>query len=255
MKRQWIAFSTLSRRELTRIFRIWTQTILPSPISMILYFVIFGSLIGQRVGLLDGVPYVTYIAPGLIMMAIINNSYTNIVGSFFGAKFARNIEEMYVSTMSPITILLGFMAGSLVRAFTVALIVTGIAMFFTHIQIHSWAITLAGAFLTAVLFSLAGIINALFAKKFDDINIIPTFILTPLTYVGGVFFSVNMLSGIWYDIAHLNPMLYIVNVFRYGMIGITDIEVGQAFASIGLFITIMFVIAYRLLKVGYGVRT
>ncbi len=255
MRYQWIALMTLTRREVVRFLRIWTQTLLPSPISMILYFLIFGNLIGARVGALDGVPYVTYIAPGLIMMGIINNAYANVVGSFFGSKFAKNIEEMYVSPMSPLVILAGFLSGGMLRAFLVGILVTGIALLFTEIHVQSWTITIAMAILTALLFCLAGLLNAIYAQKFDDINIIPTFVLTPLIYLGGVFYSVNMLPTFWVHVSHLNPMLYMVNTFRYGMLGVTDIDVTLSFSFVIGFTALLFLWAYRLLAKGIGVRT
>lgn len=255
MNEQWIALYTLSRREITRFLRIWTQTLLPSPISMVLYFVIFGNLIGSRIGNLDGVPYVTYIAPGLIMMAIINNSYANVVASFFGSKFQHNIEEMYVSIMSPFVLLLGFVMGGLLRSAIVACVVTAVALYFTDIHMHSWTITFSMAFLTGVLFSLAGMLNGLVAQKFDDINIVPTFVLTPLTYLGGIFYSIDMLPKFWYQVSHLNPMLYMINAFRYGMLGISDIDTGVAFSFVIVFILILFSVVYTMLAKGYGVRT
>lgn len=255
MSQQAVALYTLTRREVTRFMRIWTQTLLPSPISIILYFLIFGSLIGSRVGEFDGVPYVSYIAPGLIMMAIINNSYANVVGSFFGAKFARNIEEMYVSPMSPLVILIGFVFGGMLRALIVALFATAIALFFTDIHVHSWLVTLSMGFLTGLLFSMAGILNAVYAQKFDDINIIPTFVLTPLIYLGGVFYSVDMLSRPWFEISHLNPMLYMVNSFRYGLLGITDIDLTLSYGFVITFTAVLFGWAYYLLSKGIGVRS
>lgn len=255
MNEQLIALYTLSRREITRFLRIWTQTLLPSPISMILYFVIFGNLIGSRIGMLDGVPYVTYIAPGLIMMAIINNSYANVVASFFGAKFQRNIEEMYVATMSPLVMLIGFIVGGLLRSVIVAVVVTAVALYFTDIHIHSWSITFGMAFLTGVLFSLAGMLNGLVAQKFDDINIVPTFILTPLTYLGGIFYSIDMLPKFWFHVSHLNPMLYMINAFRYGMLGLSDIDVRVAFGFVIGFILVLFSLVYTMLVRGFGVRT
>jgi ABC-2 type transport system permease protein len=252
---QLIAFITLSRREIVRFMRIWTQTILPSPISIILYFLIFGQLIGQRIGLLDDVPYVTYIAPGLIMMAIINNAYGNVVSSLFGAKFAKNIEEMYVAPMSPLVILAGFLSGGVLRAGLVAILATGISLFFTDIHVHSWWITLSIGFLTAILFCLGGVINAIYAQRFDDISIIPTFVLTPLIYLGGVFYSVDMLPKFWFHVSHLNPILYMVNTFRYGMLGVTDIDLMLSFSFVIGFTIALFIWAYILLKKGIGVRS
>lgn len=249
-----VALYTLTRREVVRFMRIWTQTILPSPITMILYFVIFGSLIGPRIGELDGVRYVEYIAPGLIMMAIINNSYANVVGSFFGSKFQRNIEEMFVSPMSSLSILLGFTLGGVLRGLMVGVIVSGVALFFTDIHFYHFWIILAVAFFSALLFSLAGLFNAIFSKKFDDINIIPTFVLTPLTYLGGVFYSIHMLPDFWQKVSYFNPMLYMVNAFRYGMLGVSDIPIGGALTFLGLACILLFAVDWLMLKKGVGIK-
>lgn len=250
----YIAFNTLVRREISRFFRIWTQTLLPSPISIILYFVIFGTLIGPRIGELGGYPYIDYIAPGLIMMAIINNSYANVVASFFGSKFQKNIEEMYVSPMSPNTILWGFVIGGVVRGFTVGLIVMVVAFLFADLHLyHGWIILLV-AFLTALLFSLAGLLNAIFSKKFDDINIIPTFVLTPLTYLGGVFYSIHMLPSFWQKVSYFNPMLYMVDAFRYGMLGVSDIAVEKAILFIGSVCVALYLVNWWALAKGIGIK-
>lgn len=249
-----IGFITLVRREISRFLRIWTQTLLPSPISIILYFIIFGRLIGSRVGELDGYPYIDYIAPGLIMMAIINNAYANVVASFFGAKFQKNIEEMYVSPMSANTILLGFVIGGIVRGFIVGVIVTGVSFVFADVHLyHPWIIILV-ATLTALLFSLAGLLNAIFSRKFDDINIVPTFVLTPLTYLGGVFYSINMLPTVWQKISYLNPVLYMINAFRYGMLGVSDIAVGYSLFFIGGFCALFYFIDLYALTKGIGIK-
>tara|TARA_R110002110_G_scaffold400317_2_gene616718 strand:+ start:76748 stop:77518 length:771 start_codon:yes stop_codon:yes gene_type:complete len=249
-----IALHTLIRREVLRFTRIWTQTLLPSPISMILYFVIFGSLIGPRIGELDGFSYVEYIAPGLIMMAIINNSYANVVGSFFGSKFQKNIEEMYVSPMSSLSILLGFTLGGVIRGLLVGLIVSVVALFFTNIQIYHFWIILLVAFFSALLFSLAGLLNAIFSKKFDDISIVPTFILTPLTYLGGVFYSIHMLPSFWQKVSYFNPMLYMVNAFRYGMLGVSDIPIVGALSFLGIFCALLFAVDWWMLEKGVGIK-
>lgn len=249
-----IAFFTLVRREVSRFFRIWTQTLLPSPISISLYFIIFGGLIGSRIGELEGYSYISYIAPGLIMMAIINNAYANVVASFFGAKFQKNIEEMYVSPMSANTILLGFVIGGVVRAMTVGLIVMVVAFFFADLHLYHGWIILFVALLTALLFSLAGLLNAIFSKKFDDISIIPTFVLTPLTYLGGVFYSIHMLPDFWQKISYFNPMLYMVNAFRYGMLGVSDIDAKTSIIFILFFCIIFYIINLWALKKGWGIK-
>ena len=253
--RDFIALYTLSRREVMRFIRIWTQTLLPSPISILLYFVIFGSLIGSRIGMLEGHRYVDYIAPGLIMMAIINNSYANVVASSYVAKFQRSIEEMFVSPMPPLIILLGFLIGGIARGLLVALIVTGVALWFTDLMVYNWFVTLTVGILTSVLFSLAGLINGIFANSFDDINIVPTFILTPLTYLGGVFYSIHILPPFWQKVSYFNPIFYMVNTFRYGMLGISDINVTLSLCFLIIFIIGLWGWAWWLLSRGIGVRS
>lgn len=250
-----VALYTLTRREMVRFFRIWSQTLLPSPISMILYFMIFGSLIGPRIGMIDGYHYVEYIAPGLIMMAIINNSFSNVVSSFYGAKFQRNIEEMYVAPMSSWVILSGFVLAGIVRGCLVGLIVTIVALFFTKLHVEHPIVIIAVVFFTAMLFSLCGLINAIFSRKFDDISIIPTFVLTPLTYLGGVFYSIHMLPPAFQTISHLNPILYVISAFRYGMLGIADISVTACLTIIIGFNVVLFLWAWRLLAKGTAIKS
>jgi ABC-2 type transport system permease protein len=249
-----IAFYTIVRKEINRFTRIWVQTILPPAISMTLYFVIFGSLIGSRIGTMNGFNYIDYIAPGIIMMSIINNSYANVVSSFFGAKFQNHIEEMLVAPIPNIIILAGFVTGGLARGFLVGAVVTVVALFFTDLKIHNFPITIAVVFMTAVVFSLAGLINAIFAKKFDDISIIPTFVLTPLIYLGGVFYSIDLLPEFWQKVSAFNPILYMVNAFRYGMLGESDISISSAFFILIIFTTILFSIALYLLNKGTGIK-
>lgn len=250
-----IALLTLTRKEITRFFRIWTQTLLPSPISMILYFVIFGGLIGPRIGQIEGHNYIEYLAPGLIMMAVINNSFSNVVASFFGAKFQKNIEEMIVSPMSSWVILVGFLLGGMVRGCLVGLIVTLVALFFTELHVTHWFVTVLVVLGTSMLFSLGGMINAIFSRKFDDINIIPTFVLTPMTYLGGVFYSIHMLSPFWQKISYLNPIFYMINAFRYGMLGTSDVSVTVSLSFILLSCLILYLYAWRLLVKGTAIKT
>ncbi|WP_317933399.1 ABC transporter permease [Halioxenophilus sp. WMMB6] len=251
---QLIAFWTILRKEVRRFMRIWVQTLLPPVITMSLYFVIFGALIGSRIGQMDGFDYMSFVVPGLIMMAVITNSYANVVSSFYSAKFQSFVEELLVSPTPNILILLGYILGGVVRGLMIGLIVSLVSMFFTDLHIHSYFVTFAIVFLTSVLFSTAGFINAVFANSFDDISIVPTFVLTPLTYLGGVFYSISLLPGFWQKVSMLNPVLYMVNAFRYGFLGISDINIGLAFAGIGVFIVLLFSYALYLLNSGTRLR-
>jgi ABC-2 type transport system permease protein len=251
----WVAFKTLITKEYVRVIRIWVQTIVPPAITMTLYFVIFGSLIGRRIGEMDGVPYTTFIAPGLIMMSVITNSFGNVVSSFFSGKMQMHLEEMLVSPMSYATIVIGYITGGVVRGLLVAALVTGVALCFADLTVVHPFITVSVIMLTSVCFSLCGLLNALFAKTFDDISIIPTFVLAPLTYLGGVFFSIGLLSPFWQSIARVNPILYMVNAFRYGMLGRSDIPIAMAFAIMLTAVAALFVLAMILLKRGTGIRT
>jgi len=253
---QWIAFATVARREVARILRIWTQTLLPSAITMTLYFVIFGTLIGSRIGeIVPGVGYIDYIVPGLIMMAVVTNSYGNISSSFFSAKFGHYVEEMLASPMPGWVLLSGYVAGAVLRGFMVAIIVLGISLLFTRIQMHHPWVTLSTILLTSIVFALAGFINALYAKKFDDVALVPTFMLTPLTYLGGVFYSVDMLGSPWRQISHANPILYMVDAFRYGLLDISDIGLGYAYAVMLGFAITLTLVALHLLRRGVGLRS
>lgn len=249
-----VALRTIVRKEVVRVLRIWVQTIVPPAITMTLYFIIFGNLIGRRIGPMDGFDYMQYIAPGLIMMSVITNSYGNVVSSFFGAKFGRHIEEMLVSPMSSATIVLGHVAGGVLRGVLVGALVTVIALFFTDLDVQHPLITISVVLLSSVVFALAGFINAVFAKKFDDISIIPTFVLTPLTYLGGVFYSISLLPEPWQTLSLANPILYMVNAFRYGILGTSDIELGTAYAILLFFCVLLFVICLSLMRRGVGIR-
>ena len=251
-----VALNTIVRREIVRIMRIWTQTLIPPAITMTLYFVIFGKLIGSRIGTIQGgFSYMQYIVPGLVMMSIITNSYGNISSSFFGAKFSRAVEEMLVSPMPNWVILLGYVSGAVVRGLVVGVLVLLIALFFTNLHVMHPLITFASVLLGATIFSLAGFVNAVYAKKFDDIALVPTFILTPLTYLGGVFYSVNMLGEPWQAISRINPILYMVNAFRFGVLGISDVHVGVAFVVMLGFVVGLSIVALQLLKRGVGLRS
>lgn len=249
-----IAMKTIVRKEVIRVMRIWVQTIVPPAITMTLYFIIFGNLIGRRIGTMDGFDYMQYIAPGLIMMSVITNSYGNVVSSFFGAKFGRHVEEMLVAPMSNATIILGHVAGGVLRGLLVGLLVTIIALFFTRLEVQHLFVTISVVLLSSIVFSLMGFINAIFAKKFDDISIVPTFVLTPLTYLGGVFYSISLLPDFWQTVSLANPILYMVNAFRYGILGSSDISIGVAYAILILFVVVLFTACVQLLNRGIGIR-
>ena len=250
-----VALRTVARREVARILRIWAQTLVPPAITMTLYFLIFGNLIGSRIGTMDGISYMDFIVPGLVMMSVIQNAYGNISSSFFGAKFGRHVEELLVSPMPNWVILGGYVAGGVLRGVMVGAIVLCIAMLFTRVQIPHPLVTLATVLLGATIFSLAGFVNAVYAKKFDDIALVPTFILTPLTYLGGVFYSVTLLPA-WAETAtRLNPIFYMVNAFRYGLLGTSDVPVGIAFGLMAFFVVALGALGLRLLKRGVGLRS
>lgn len=250
-----VALQTLVIKEVNRFMRIWLQTILPPAITMGLYFVIFGNLIGPRIGAMGGYPYMQYIAPGIIMMAIITNAYSNVVSSFFGAKFQKHIEEILVAPVPNALILAGYIIGGVCRGILVGLVVTIVALFFTDLEVRSYTVTAVVVVLTSTLFSLGGFINAIFARKFDDISIVPTFVLTPLTYLGGVFYSIDLLPPFWRDLSLLNPILYMVNAFRFGILGISDIGIGQALTVLGTFVVLLSALSLLLLERGVGLRS
>lgn len=252
---KYIAFKTIVVREILRFTRIWIQTVLPPVITTALYFVIFGNLIGSQIGAMGGFRYMDYIVPGLIMMAVITNSYANVVSSFYGSKFQHNIEEMLVSPTPNYLIVSGFVAGGLARGITVGIAVTLISLFFSDLQIHNLWVASSVVVLTSVLFALAGLINGVYAKSFDDISIIPTFVLTPLTYLGGIFYSIDMLPSFWQHASLINPILYMVNAFRYGILGVSDISLWSSYAIILSFIAALFAFSLYLLNKGHGIRT
>ena len=254
-REQWVALGTIVRREVMRILRIWGQTLMPPAITMTLYFLIFGTLIGSRIGTMHGYTYMQYITPGLVMMSVITNSYGNITSSFFGAKFGRYVEEMLVSPMPPLVILGGYVLGAVLRGLLVGAIVLALSLFFTHLTVVNPWVTASSVLLASVVFSLAGFINAVYARKFDDIALVPTFVLTPLTYLGGVFYSVDQLPAPWREISHANPILYMVSAFRDGMLGAGDIALRPASAvMLGLMLVLGWV-AITLLRRGVGLRT
>jgi len=251
----WTPFQTIIIKEFLRFMRIWGQTVVPPAVTMALYFIIFGQLIGERIGEMEGFSYIDFIVPGLILMAVITNSYANVVSSFFQAKYMRNIEELLTSPVPNWVILAGYVGGGVARGLTVGLLVTVVAIFFADIRIHSIPISLAVFILTSILFSLAGFINAVYAKSFDDISIVPTFVLTPLTYLGGVFYSIQLLPEFWQSVSLANPVLYMVNAFRYGLLGVSDINLAVALGIILAFILVLGGLSLYLLDRGIGLRT
>ncbi|MCG6929438.1 MAG: ABC transporter permease [Desulfofustis sp.] len=255
MRDNLICFYTIARRESTRIFRIWVQTLVPPVITMTLYFVVFGTFIGSQLRDIGGFSYMAFIAPGLIMMSIITNSYTNTVSSFFSTKFQKNIEELLVSPTPNWVIVLGYVSGGLIRGLSVGLLVSVVSLLFVRLPLYSIVYTVLFAFLTSFVFSLAGMINGIFAKKFDDISIIPTFVITPLTYLGGVFYSISLLPDFWRAISKANPIIYMIDGFRYGFLGISDMHVYSGLGMLVLFAAALFAANLYLLNKGIGVRS
>ncbi len=249
------AFRTIVIKEFLRFIRIWVQTVLPPVITTALYFIIFGNLIGSQIGDMEGFRYMDYIVPGLIMMAVITNSYGNVVSSFYGSKFQRNVEEMLVSPMPNYIILCGYVAGGVARGIIVGIAVTLISMLFSELHVYNGWVLFSVFILTSILFSLAGFINAVYANSFDDISIVPTFVLTPLTYLGGIFYSISLLPDFWQTASLANPILYMVNAFRYGFLGITDIHLSVSYTIIIVFIIALYTYSLHLLNKGKGIRT
>ena len=254
-RRNWVAFATIVIKEVTRFSRIWVQTILPSAITTGLYLLIFGNLIGRRIGPMDGFTYMDYIVPGIIMLSIITNSYGNVVSSFYGTKFQRHIEELLVAPVPNWLILAGYVTGGVARGLTVGALVTVVASVFTDLEFAHPLLVIAVAACTAAVFATGGFINAIFAKSFDDISIVPTFVLTPLTYLGGVFYSISLLAPIWQTASLANPILYMVNAFRYGFLGVSDIPVGVALGIIAVFLVGLSSWALFLLHRGTGIKS
>ena len=250
----WVAFRTLIIKEIFRFSRIWVQTLLPPAITMALYFIIFGKLIGEQIGDMEGFRYIDFIVPGLILMSVISNSYANTVSSFYFSRWNKHIDELLIAPVPNWLILAGFVGGGVARGVSVGVIVTIVASFFSDLAIHSYAVTLAVFVLTSILFSLAGYINGVFANSFDDISIIPTFVLTPLTYLGGVFYSISLLSDFWQTVSMANPVLYMVNAFRYGLLGVSDINLGSGIVIILVFTFILAIYAHSLMERGIGTK-
>jgi ABC-2 type transport system permease protein len=254
LKTNIVGFNTIVLREFGRIIRIWAQTIVPPAITATLYFVIFGSLIGGRIGDMGGYTYIQYIAPGLIMMSVITNSYGNVVSSFFGAKFGKHIEELLVSPLPGWLIVAGYAVGGVMRGLIVGGVVTAITLIFTHLKIYNIGVVISAVLLSSIVFALAGMINAIFAKNFDQITFIPTFVLTPLTYLGGVFYTIKLLPAWAQGISHANPILYMVNAFRFGFLGVSDVDVRLAYTIMIGAAVVLFVSCVYLLHRGVGTR-
>ncbi len=250
----WTAYITITRREVLRFARIWVQTIVPPVVMVSLYFIIFGNLIGSRIGNMDGMDYIDFIMPGLVMMSVITNSYANVVSSFYGAKYSHHIEEMLIAPIPNIVIVLGFVTGGIVRGSCVGIAVTLVSLLFTEFTIYQPLVVVGVAFLTSFLFSLAGLINGVFANSFDDVSIVPTFILTPLTYLGGIFYSIKLLPEFWQQVSMINPILYMVDSFRFGFRGVSDLTLNTAILVIIGFIMVLFSVALILLNRGTGIR-
>ncbi|TCL06556.1 ABC-2 type transport system permease protein [Sodalis ligni] len=255
MRLYWIALQSIWRKEINRFGRIWIQTLVPPVITMTLYFIIFGNLIGSRIGDMHGFSYMQFIVPGLIMMAVITNAYTNVASSFFSAKFQRNIEELLVAPVPTHVIIAGYVGGGVARGICVGILVTAVSLFFVPFHVHSWWVVTITLVLTAVLFSLAGLLNAVFAKSFDDISLIPTFVLTPLTYLGGVFYSLTLLPPFWQAVSKLNPIVYMISGFRFGFLGISDVPLALTLSVLIIFILGFYWLCWFLIQRGSGLRT
>ncbi|GKX51274.1 ABC transporter permease [Budvicia aquatica] len=251
----WVALKSIWIKEVTRFGRIWVQTLVPPVITMTLYFIIFGNLIGARIGDMQGVDYMQFIVPGLIMMSVITNSYSNVASSFFGAKYQHSIEELLVAPVPTHIVIIGFVGGGVARGICVGVLVTLISLFFVPLEIHSWWVIAVTLLLTAVLFSLGGLVNAIFAESFDDISIVPTFVLTPLTYLGGVFYSLTLLPPVWQVVSKINPIVYMISGFRYGFLGISDVSLTLTFSVLIAFTVVFYLLSWWLISKGKGLRS
>ncbi|WP_440864837.1 ABC transporter permease [Symbiopectobacterium purcellii] len=251
----WVALKSIWTKEINRFSRIWIQTLVPPVITMTLYFIIFGSLIGSRIGEMHGFDYMQFIVPGLIMMSVITNAYANVAASFFSAKFQRNIEELLVAPVPTHIIIAGYVGGGVARGVCVGVLVTAVSLFFVPLHVHAWWVVVVTLLLTAVLFSLAGLLNAVFAKTFDDISLIPTFVLTPLTYLGGVFYSLTLLPPFWQAVSKLNPVVYMISGLRFGFLGIQDVPLAFTMTVLSVFILVFYVLAWWLIESGRGLRS
>ena len=254
---KWIAFYTMVRKDVVRMFRIWVQTFLPSVMTSVLYFAVFGSILGSRIGTMQGVSYMSFVVPGLVMLAIVTSSYANTSFSFFSSKFfARSIDEILVSPTPPWLLIAGFISGGIVRGVLVGALVLIVSLFFTHLvlSINNLFVILFFAVLTALIFSLAGLVNGIYAKSIDGINIVPTFVLTPLVYLGGVFYSISTLPPLVQVLSHFNPVFYLINGFRYGFLGISDVSIGAATLVLVALVAVLIGINLYFLKTGMGLK-
>ncbi|CAD6507771.1 ABC transporter permease [Candidatus Profftia tarda] len=251
----WIALKSIWSKEINRFARIWIQTLMPPVMTMTLYFIIFGNLIGPRVGEIQGFHYMQFIVPGLIMMSVMTNSYANVASSFFSAKFQRNIEELLVAPVPTHIIIAGFVGGGTARGLCVGILVTLVSLLFVPLHVHNWIIIATTLLCTAILFSLGGLLNAVFARTFDDISLAPTFVLTPLIYLGGVFYTLTVLPTFWQDVSKINPIIYMISGFRFGFLGIQDVPLVFTFIVLLAFIMLFYLILWHLIEHGYGLRT
>jgi ABC-2 type transport system permease protein len=251
----WIAYKTIVTKEILRFARIWVQTIIPPVITTSLYLLIFGGLMGGRIGQMQGIDYLHFIVPGIILMTVIMQSYANTVSSFFMTKYNNSFEELLVSTTPNWVILMGFVSGGIARGFFVGLAVTFTISFFVEIQTYNLLIIAVTFLLTSVMFSLAGFINAVFARTFDDISIVPNFVLLPLTYLGGMFYSIDILPSFWRSVSAFNPIYYMMDAFRLGFLGIGSVELWKAFLVPVIMIVILALIANALLGRGVSIKT
>ena len=249
------ALKSLAVKETNRYLRIWVQTLVPPVITTSLYFIIFGKMIGSRIGEMGGFSYMEFIVPGLIMMSTITSSYSNVSSSFFSQKFQKNIEELLVAPVPTHVIIWGFVFGGLGRSILVGTLVTIISLFFVPLHVYSWVIVVLTLVMTAILFSLAGLLNGIFAQSFDDVSIVPTFVLQPLTYLGGVFYSISMLPPIWQTISKVNPIVYMISGFRYGFLGTIDVPIVLSIGILVLFIVVLYSVCWYLIQKGRGLRS
>lgn len=255
MKDYFVALKSLAIKETNRYLRIWVQTLVPPVITTTLYFLIFGKMIGSRIGDMDGFSYMEFIVPGLIMMSVITSSYSNVASSFFSQKFQKNIEELLVAPVPTYIIIWGFLSGGMGRSILVGALVTVISLLFVPLNVFSWGIIILTLILTSILFSLAGLINGIFAQSYDDVAIVPTFVLQPLTYLGGVFYSISSLPPVWQAISKVNPIVYMVSSFRYGFLGVQDVSIYISLIILILFIVVLYGISWYLIQTGKGLRS